>query len=399
MHENPDQAALSPAASSGKQHARSFADAQDFSDFAAIALAKFRHLGMFFLRPYAKFLVIATLGLIFLGGLVKSHEAGLSVPDWPTTFGENMFLFPYDKWEGGIWYEHSHRLYASAVGAFTMLLCFAIAVIDPRWWLKGLGALALVMVIVQGILGGLTVLYALPAPISVSHGVLAQTFLMLLIIIAYALSKERQRRIERGDTGGNRPVAAAAIVLLGVVYAQLIAGAVMRHTEAGLAIPDFPTMGNQWLPALDGAMLAWINDWRTETAFETGAYLPAVTMDQVVYHLLHRVGAVAVIAAAIFLTWRAHAAAAGRGLLTAVWAVNILTAAQATLGVVSVLTVREPFLTSVHVVGGAILLGAIMLTALRAMPVSLTAPARASQTVSAKKDSRMKQRQSLESTA
>jgi len=350
---------------------RALSDAQDFADFRAIAGAKLRGAGMAVLRPYAKLLVVATLGLIFLGGLVKSHEAGLSVPDWPTTFGENMFLFPYDKWEGGIFYEHSHRLYASGIGVMTILLLVGLLMVDRRWWLKGLGAAALLMVIVQGVLGGLTVLYALPAPISVSHGVLAQTFLLLLVFIAYALSKERQRRLAEGSGGGNRPIAMAAFVMLAVVYGQLIIGAIMRHTEAGLAVPDFPTMGNQWVPMFDESMLTWINTWRTETAFETGQYLPAVTMDQVIYHMLHRVGAIAVLAAAVFLTWKAHRNTGDARLLWTVWMVNVLTLAQAALGVIAVLTVREPIHTSVHVAGGALLLAMILLTALRALPVRM----------------------------
>src|SRR5579859_7642702 len=98
-----------------------------------------------------------TFLLIGLGGLVTSHEAGMSVPDWPTTYGYNMFLFPFHLWTGGIFYEHTHRLLASLVGFLTIVLTAWLWVREPRRWLRWLGVSALLAVITQGVLGGLRV--------------------------------------------------------------------------------------------------------------------------------------------------------------------------------------------------------------------------------------------------
>src|SRR3954468_20410583 len=100
----------------------------------------------------------ATFPLIFMGGLVTSHQAGLSVPDWPNSYGYNMFLFPPRLWAGNIFYEHTHRLYASFVGLLTVILAFwAWFGEKKRMWVRILGLSCLSMVIIQGVLGGLRV--------------------------------------------------------------------------------------------------------------------------------------------------------------------------------------------------------------------------------------------------
>src|SRR6202030_768137 len=109
------------------------------------------------LSRFAWLTAAATLALICLGGLVTSHEAGLAVPDWPNSFGYNMFLFPIPHWVGGVLFEHTHRLIASSVGLLTVVLCVALFIIEKRRWVKTLGLIAVAAVIVQGILGGLRV--------------------------------------------------------------------------------------------------------------------------------------------------------------------------------------------------------------------------------------------------
>src|SRR5262245_13491626 len=136
------------------------------------------------LHGYACLLVGATLLLICAGGQVKSHEAGLSVPDWPTTFGQNMFTYPPSKWTGGVLWEHSHRLIAASVGFLTIGLTVWLWIAERRRWVCWLGTAALAAVILQGVLGGLTVIYKLPAPISVAHGLLAQSFFCIVVGIA-----------------------------------------------------------------------------------------------------------------------------------------------------------------------------------------------------------------------
>ena len=123
------------------------------------------------LHAFAVLVAAATLALIVAGGLVTSTESGLSVPDWPTTYGHNMFTFPLSKMVGGIRFEHTHRLIASAVGMLTIVLAVWLARREERRWVRRLGYLALATVVAQGVLGGLTVIYLLPTPISVAHGV------------------------------------------------------------------------------------------------------------------------------------------------------------------------------------------------------------------------------------
>src|SRR5213592_377548 len=126
---------------------------------------------------------VATLLLICSGGMVTSKGVGLAVPDWPTTFGYNMFLFPVSKWIGGILFEHTHRLIASAVGVLTIILTIWLWQSEPRGWVRNLGAIALGAVILQGVLGGLRVTM-LKDEIGIFHACLAQAFLGLLIVIA-----------------------------------------------------------------------------------------------------------------------------------------------------------------------------------------------------------------------
>src|ERR1039457_4360158 len=115
------------------------------------------------LRRYSKILCVMTLFLIILGALVKSTESGLSVPDWPTTYGKFMFAYPLNKMAGGIKYEHTHRMLASIIGLLTLILTIWLLLVkDIPAWVKRLGIFAFVTVVAQGVLGGLTVRFFLP---------------------------------------------------------------------------------------------------------------------------------------------------------------------------------------------------------------------------------------------
>src|SRR5208282_6663820 len=139
------------------------------------------------IRRYTKFLCVLSLFLILLGALVKSTESGLSVPDWPTTYGRFMFAYPLNKMAGGIKYEHTHRMLASIVGLLTLILTiWLLRFKDMPVWIKRLGIFAFLTVVLQGVLGGLTVLFFLPVWLSTFHGVLAQTFFLIVIFIAYS---------------------------------------------------------------------------------------------------------------------------------------------------------------------------------------------------------------------
>lgn len=337
------------------------------------------------LRPYTKLLVAATVVLIFLGGQVKSHDAGLSVPDWPTSYEYNMFTFPYSLWVGGIFHEHLHRLVATFVGILTIGLVIGLVLKDKRDWVRVLGFASLVGVILQGVLGGITVLLLLPTWVSVSHALMAQGFLMLVVIVAYTQSAELHRRTSRGVAEAPNSLTKPARWLVAVVFGQLILGALMRHTEAGLAIPDFPRMGGQLIPWFDADTVAWINEWRGSHGFVNNQPLEVVTLGQVLIHFAHRVGALVVVAATLACLVRGYGE---RGELGGVWRIlcgtAVVVAVQATLGIVTVLTMKTALITSLHVAMGAVLLALATLLALRAYPV----PAQASEVRRGESDAR-----------
>jgi len=189
------------------------------------------------LPVFAAIVAASTAILIFAGGMVTSHGAGLSVPDWPNTYGWFMFSFPVDKWVGGIFYEHSHRLIASTVGFLIMVLAFWLWRAEPRAWVRRLGFLALGAVITQGILGGITVLWYLPDAISIAHAGLAEIVFCLTVTIALVTSPGWRRGYSAG-LPNDRVLQKIAIATTATVYLQILIGATMRHTDAGLAIPD-----------------------------------------------------------------------------------------------------------------------------------------------------------------
>lgn len=312
------------------------------------------------LSIFTKIHVCSVAFLIFMGALVKSHEAGLAVPDWPTTFGQNMFLYPPEEWIGGIFYEHTHRLVASVVGFLTVILALCCWRKEKRRWVKNLSYLALALVIIQGLLGGLTVIMLLPPIVSIAHGVIAQTFFVLSIIIAYVTSREFNSRYNSSEytiwkiSGGMK----SCLIFLGLVYLQLILGALMRHSGAALAVPDFPTMGGTVWPILNEEFLSIINEMRLEIG------LRPVNLSQVLAHLAHRGGAVLVTIGAIllFLRLRSHPVKLVTDTSRRLLIVLLL---QWALGMYTIWMTRDPYVASFHVVVGAILLGISTITTLR----------------------------------
>ena len=177
-------------------------------------------------------LACATFPLLFIGGLVTSKGVGLAVPDWPTTFGYNMFLYPWAKMVGGIFYEHSHRLVASFVGLLTIVLAAIFWLREQRVWLRWLGTGALVLVILQGVLGGLRVVL-LENMFAIVHAGTAQSFFALTICLAIFTSpswRQAARPMIR-DAGRLRRLCA---LTTGLIYVQIFFGAVLRHTGARL---------------------------------------------------------------------------------------------------------------------------------------------------------------------
>ena len=137
-------------------------------------------------RPLHWFAVLTALFTFLLlgaGGLVTSHEAGMSVPDWPTSYGYNMFALPIKFWHGGAFFEHTHRLLASGAGFLTTLLAVWLWLKEPRPWMKWLGVIAFLLVVAQGVLGGLRVTMKMDS-LGVFHGVIAQSFFVLTCALA-----------------------------------------------------------------------------------------------------------------------------------------------------------------------------------------------------------------------
>src|SRR5262249_28280866 len=125
------------------------------------------------MHRFSKFLAACTILLILAGSLVTSNDAGLSVPDWPTSYGWSMFTFPPSMWVANIFSDPSHRLIASSVGFLTIVPAVWLGIAEPRRWLRWLGVGALGAVIAQGLLGGLTVIFFLPPAVSPAHAGLA----------------------------------------------------------------------------------------------------------------------------------------------------------------------------------------------------------------------------------
>src|SRR5712692_11497361 len=177
------------------------------------------------LNRFAWLLCVATLFLICSGGMVTSKGFGLAVPDWPTTFGYNMFLFPVSKWIGGIFFEHTHRLIASAVGFLTIILALWLWRSEDREWLRNLGLIAVASVVLQGVLGGLRVTM-LKDEIGIFHACLAQAFLGLLVVIALVTTKFwRSLANEDVDLAKFRGIKSLAVFTTIAIYVQLALGA------------------------------------------------------------------------------------------------------------------------------------------------------------------------------
>ena len=184
-----------------------------------------------FLHRFSVFVAVCIYFLLFAGGLVTSTGSGLSVPDWPNTYGENMFAFPLSQMVGGILFEHGHRLLASFVGFLTVILAFWIWKKDARLWMRKLGFVALGVVIVQGIFGGITVKYYLPQFVSATNATLAQTFFCIVTSIALFTSREWFTPTDNTVQDDSTPsLYSITTILTTTTFVQLIAGALLRHS-------------------------------------------------------------------------------------------------------------------------------------------------------------------------
>jgi cytochrome c oxidase assembly protein subunit 15 len=305
----------------------------------------------------------ATFPLIFMGGLVTSKQAGMSVPDWPNSYGYNMFLFPPRMWVGGIFYEHTHRLMGTVVGMLSIWLAILAWKRDSRRWVGRLAVGLLSAVIVQGTLGGLRVVL-LKLNLAIVHACLAQAVFCLAALVAVVTSRWWIEAPNLSDSAGGRKFIRIGVLAVAVIYAQLIVGAVMRHYEAGLAVTDMPLIYGKILPPTNAKELAEINQQRMRGGEQLGSIetfridqaTSRVTLAQIWIHVAHRVGALAVTLALlplIVMVLRRHRLA---GLTTPAIVLIVLLLAQLTLGVLTVLLHKPADIASAHVAVGALTL-------------------------------------------
>ena len=179
------------------------------------------------LHRFAIFTACVTLVMIVAGALVTSNDAGLSVPDWPTSFG---YFFKMPRMVGGVFYEHGHRMIGWFVGFLTIILTVWTWLAEKRRWLRMLALAALGTVITQGILGGLTVIFFLPASISSAHAAVAQTFFCIAVAIAVFTGRRWVQEEPRTDFDSRRPsLFTLTLLSIFVLYVQLLLGAMFRH--------------------------------------------------------------------------------------------------------------------------------------------------------------------------
>lgn len=283
-------------------------------------------------------------GVVTLGAFTTSIQAGMAFPDWPLSNGSinpDGWLTEIDKFA-----EHSHRLFGMVMGFLAIGLVAWLHLREERGWLRKLGWLALSIVIVQGVLGGKRVLLdsiavpgfemSLGQMLRIPHGILAQVYVCTLFAIAAGLSRTWIESASAPANAGIAPgIRRLAIVSTLLVLAQLVVAAVMRHNNAGLAIPTFPLTPE-------------------------GKLLPSLWDFRVAIHFAHRAMALVITGSLVWLAvalWRSPAA--GRGLKHAATLILCLLAVQILLGVVTVLSIRDPYYTTAHVIGGAVLLAVV----------------------------------------
>jgi cytochrome c oxidase assembly protein subunit 15 len=375
----------------------------------------------------------ATFFLLGVGGLVTSHGVGMAVPDWPNTYGYNMFLFPFSSWVGGVFYEHSHRLAGALVGVLTTILAIWLWVRETagarRWmgvgmivavlgllgarsmpvyyilacasflgigWglyrfvsqparLRWCGIIAFSAVILQGVLGGLRVVWMQDA-LGILHAALAQLFFAWMCAIGWFTSRswtewQRQRArmaegslpISRSDQPLSQPPSRSGLAVHGLevtsgachplpsalllgttilIFIQLLLGAAMRHQHAGLAIPDFPLAYGRLWPATDAGSVVRYNQRRLEVTA-----LNPITALQIHLQMIHRIMAVCILACAGVCAWKVRRQGAVSRLLRNgcfLWAGLVM--AQALLGAATIWSNKAADVATAHVLVGALCL-------------------------------------------
>lgn len=282
------------------------------------------------LAIYSLLVVFATTFLLYAGGFTTSIGAGMVFPDWPLSNGS---LNP-EGWleDQAMLAEHSHRLLGAAIGLLTFSLAVWVWFRDDRKWMRLLAVGALAAVIVQGLLGGFRVLFN-NLQFAMIHGCVAQIFLCLLVSIAAGQSSWWFRDLSNSarGSGDSNSIKQLGFVVCGLIFVQLIVGAVMRHSGAGLAIPTFPLTPE-------------------------GGIIPEAWNFRIIIHFAHRIIALVIFLAYLF--WGSRVITSG-GMDIRIkgmgWVGILLLFTQVSLGAMVIWTFRSPVPTTVHMLVGAFL--------------------------------------------
>ncbi len=287
---------------------------------------------------------VLTFVLLCSGGLVTSHGVGMAVPDWPNTFGYNMFLFPVSRWVGGIFYEHTHRLIASGIGLMTVLLSVGLFVVESRRWVKIFGVMAVGGVCLQGLLGGLRVVL-IKDQIGIFHGMLAQSFFVAITLLAIVTSRAFVEK-RWADYEPNPHLRFWALGATALIFIQLGLGATMRHEHIGLAIPDFPLAYGKLLPETGGEAVARINAMRI-----ADDQMPTTAV-QIWIQMAHRLVAVLIFAAVMAFFFKAKRSTRAIRFWSASWVLMIF--AQIALGAWTIWSNKAADVATAHMALGAL---------------------------------------------
>lgn len=185
-------------------------------------------------------LALVTFPLIWVGGLVTTYDAGMAVPDWPGTYGYNLLLYPWTTWVAGPWdlfIEHGHRLLGAAAGLVAIVLVVVVYRTDSRAWLRRAAIGALVLVILQGVLGGARVLLD-ERLVAMIHACLGPLFFAYLAALVVATSRWWETQ-QREESNALSRLVLSAWTLAAAAYLQLVLGAVIRHVPLSASTSVF----------------------------------------------------------------------------------------------------------------------------------------------------------------
>lgn len=305
------------------------------------------------LHAFAVVLAVCTFVLVCAGGNVTSKGAGLAVPDWPLSYGS---LNPPGWWSAGnVRAEHGHRLIAGTIGMLTLGFLIAAWIGERRGKVPRsvavLASVASFSVVLQAVLGGLTVLHYLPPEISVSHAFLGQSFFCMAVALAVVTGPRWRSDLPARPDSDTVPLRLLGSAFVAAVVVQLLLGASMRHAKIGLSIPDFPLSYGRVFPPLDETSIHNIN---VDRVFDG---LHEITAVQILLHWLHRAWALVVAAGGLWIAARALGRHSDRSeLVFPALALVLLLAMQLVLGAATVLTNKHHHVATTHLAVGALIL-------------------------------------------